>query len=79
MAFPPEDGKQYYGRGPLQLSYNYNYGPMDQTFQKEYQVRDKDSVLKHPDILSDNGYKSMLASMWFYMTPQSPKPSMHEV
>jgi len=25
--WPPVDGVQYYGRGPFQLSWNYNYGP----------------------------------------------------
>lgn len=33
----------------------------------------------HPEWLATDGHKSMLASLWFYMTPQSPKPSMHEV
>ena len=25
-AFPPQGRKHYYGRGPLQISWNYNYG-----------------------------------------------------
>lgn len=24
--WPPTDGMKYYGRGPFQLSWNYNYG-----------------------------------------------------
>ena len=24
--WPPQDGVQYFGRGPMQLSWNYNYG-----------------------------------------------------
>ena len=26
LWWPPVDGVQYYGRGPLQISWNYNYG-----------------------------------------------------
>ena len=29
--WPPVDGVQYYGRGPFQLSWNFNYGPFSQS------------------------------------------------
>ena len=32
-----------------------------------------------PDLVETNGYYAFVSSLWFYMTPQSPMPSMHEV
>ena len=31
-AYPATPGKQYYGRGPFQLSWNYNYGMFSNVF-----------------------------------------------
>ena len=36
-------------------------------------------LLDDPNIVAGDGYTAMSGSLWFYMTPQSPKPSMHEV
>jgi len=35
--------------------------------------------LENPDKVLENGYQAFGAAMWFYMTPQNPKPSMHDV
>lgn len=29
--------------------------------------------------MAENSYTAFASAMWFYMTPQSPKPSMHDV
>jgi chitinase len=36
-------------------------------------------LLKNPEEVATSGYTSMAAGLWFYMTPQDPKPSMHDV
>jgi len=36
-------------------------------------------LLKNPDLVSTNGYTAFASALWFYMTPQTPKPSMHEI
>ena len=40
-AWPPQDGVQYFGRGPIQLSWNYNYGAFSNVFNvpKTYNSR----------------------------------------
>lgn len=35
--------------------------------------------LTHPELVAQDGYTAFAAGIWFYMTPQSPKPSMHDV
>lgn len=65
---------QYYGRGPLQISWNYNYG---QFSNAEY--GDVSTLLDNPDLVATDGNVAISSALWFYMTPQSPKPSMHEL
>ena len=36
-------------------------------------------LLKDPDRVARDGDVAMSAGIWFYMTPQRPKPSMHDV
>jgi len=72
--YPPVEGKDYYGRGPLQLSYNYNYGQ----FSKAY-FGDKNVLLNNPELLATNGEVSFGSAIWFWMTAQPPKPSCHDV
>uniref|UniRef100_A0A0N5ABC8 Glyco_hydro_19_cat domain-containing protein n=1 Tax=Syphacia muris TaxID=451379 RepID=A0A0N5ABC8_9BILA len=68
----------YFGRGPLQLSWNYNYG------QFEHFLRLKKlhfNLLENPNLLMtvNSPPLAMIASLWFYMTAQPPKPSMHDI
>ena len=37
------------------------------------------ALLKNPERVVEDGYTALSAALWFYMTPQSPKPSMHDV
>ncbi|KAK3029641.1 hypothetical protein RJ639_037958 [Escallonia herrerae] len=52
-------GKGYYGRGPLQLSWNYNYGPAGQSIGFD--------GLNNPDIVASNVVVSFKAALWFWM------------
>lgn len=74
-AWPPVSGVQYYGRGPFQLTWNFNYGPYSSIAFNG----DKNVLLKNPDLVATDGRLSMMSAFWFYMTPQSPKPSMHDI
>ena len=47
-AWPPQDGAQYFGRGPFQLSYNFNYGQFSNVFV-ESKYDSKLYFLKHPE------------------------------
>ncbi|XP_066370466.1 chitinase 1-like [Miscanthus floridulus] len=69
--WPCAAGKKYYGRGPIQISYNYNYGPAGQAIGA--------GILANPDLVASNPTVSFETAVWFWMTPQSPKPSCHAV
>ncbi len=72
--FYPIQNVSYHGRGPKQLSWNYNYGQ----FSKAY-YGSKDTLLMHPELLSEEPILSFASAIWFWMTPQQPKPSCHDI
>lgn len=74
VKYPPVKGKSYHGRGPIQLSWNYNYGLFS-----EMVLENKDSLLNNPDLLTTDAELSFAAAIWFWVTPQAPKPSCHDV
>jgi hypothetical protein len=74
IKYPGVIGKQYYGRGPKQLSWNYNYAQFSEVWYGT-----KDTLLEHPDYLSKDAIVSFASAIWFWMTPQFPKPSCHDV
>lgn len=59
---------QYYGRGPFQLSWNYNYGQFSNVFAPAA-YDSKMYLLKNPEKLHQDGDLAMTAGIWFYMTP----------
>ncbi|KQK16674.1 hypothetical protein BRADI_1g29887v3 [Brachypodium distachyon] len=69
--WPCAPGKRYYGRGPIQLSHNYNYGPAGRAIGVD--------LLRNPDLVATDPTVSFKTAMWFWMTAQSPKPSAHAV
>ncbi|KAG8501589.1 hypothetical protein CXB51_003911 [Gossypium anomalum] len=69
--YPCAPGKQYFGRGPMQLTWNYNYGQCGRSIGVD--------LLNNPDLLSSDPTISFKSAFWFWMTPQSPKPSCHDV
>ncbi|CAL5050250.1 unnamed protein product [Urochloa decumbens] len=69
--WPCAAGKKYYGRGPVKISYNYNYGPAGQAIGQ--------NLLGNPDLVATDATVSFKTAIWFWMTPQSPKPSSQDV
>ena len=69
--YQPVAGKSYYGRGPLQLSYAYNYGQAGADLNLP--------LLARPELVSQDGVIAFRAALWFWMKPQVPKPSCHDV
>ena len=69
--WPCAPGKTYHGRGPIQLSYNYNYGPAGRALGID--------LLNNPERVATDGVVSFKTALWFWMTAQSPKPSAHAV
>ena len=69
--YPCAPGRTYHGRGPMQLSYNYNYGPMGRELGVD--------LLSNPDLVTSDGIIAFRSALWFWMTPQAPKPSAHDV
>nr|AAT40738.1 basic chitinase 2-2 [Nepenthes khasiana]AAT40739.1 basic chitinase 2-2 [Nepenthes khasiana] len=69
--WPCVAGKKYYGRGPIQISYNFNYGAAGKAIGVD--------LLNNPDLVEKDPVVSFKTAIWFWMTPQSPKPSCHEV
>jgi len=73
-VYPAEDGQKYYGRGPLQLSYNGNFG-----FASECIFGDKNILLKDPGMVSRKADVAFETAIFYWMTPQASKPSCHDV
>ncbi|MBB6501322.1 chitinase [Pedobacter cryoconitis] len=74
VIYPALPGKKYYGRGPLQLSYNGNYG-----FASDCIYGDKNKLLSDPDLLLKDPVVSFETAIYFWMTPQGIKPAAHDV
>jgi len=81
--YPPVAGRSYYGRGIIQLSWNYNYGAFSSWLHKNGMMKSlitsRDTLLQRPDYVASNGELSILSGIWFWMTPQGAKPSSHDV
>jgi hypothetical protein len=84
--FPCAEAPTYYfGRGAKQLTWNYNYGAFSLAF-----LGDATILLNDPEILITPAGKTtpqgnlgqphlaFVSALWFYMTPQPPKPSMSD-
>ncbi|KAK9164664.1 hypothetical protein Syun_005566 [Stephania yunnanensis] len=69
--WPCAPGKKYYGRGPIQITWNYNYGQAGRAIGVD--------LLNNPDLVSSDPVISFKTALWFWMTPQAPKPSCHDV
>nr|XP_043620862.1 endochitinase [Erigeron canadensis] len=63
--------QSYYGRGPIQLSHNYNYGLFGRSIQRD--------LINSPDLLATDPTISFQSAIWYWMTPQGNKPSSHDV
>lgn len=72
--YPPVANQTYQGRGAIQLSYNYNYGQASEAI-----FNDKNQLLNNPSLVATDPVSAWQTAIWFWMTPQAPKPSCHEV
>ncbi|MCP3688912.1 MAG: hypothetical protein GY784_10900, partial [Gammaproteobacteria bacterium] len=81
-AYTPVAGRSYYGRGIIQLSWNYNYGAFSAWLYDNGMLTDtvtaRDTLLSRPDYVATKGDLSIMSGIWFWMTPQGAKPSSHD-
>ena len=70
----PVAGKSYHGRGPMQLSWNYNYGQFSEAY-----FGDKQVLLNDPDLLLKDSVLCFASAIWFWVRDQYPKPSCHDL
>ncbi|XP_020216512.1 endochitinase [Cajanus cajan] len=68
---PCPQGKSYYGRGPIQLTHNYNYAQAGRALGVD--------LINNPDLVARDAVISFKTAIWFWMTPQGNKPSCHDV
>lgn len=71
--YPAVAGKKYFGRGPMQLSYNGNYG-----YASHCIFANKDVLLNNPELIEQDAVVAFKTAIYFWMTPQSSKPSAHD-
>ena len=64
----------YYGRGPMQLRWNYDYGSFGQ-----YYYQDPDLLLYNPNMLVQDSEAAFASAIWYWMTERDGKPSAHDV
>jgi predicted chitinase len=60
----PAGPAAYHGRGPLQLSWNYNYKAAGDALNAD--------LLQHPNLLQTNATLSWRAALWYWMTQTGP-------
>lgn len=64
------NGHTYHGRGPIQLSYSYNYQAADAALGL--------GITNNPDLVATDPAVAFSTAMWFWMTFQSGKGIPHE-
>ena len=74
INWPAVPEASYHGRGPIQLTWNYNYGYFSALY-----FGDKNILLKNPERVVKDSALAWATAIWFWMAPQPPKPSCHEV
>ncbi|ELG2043071.1 chitinase [Vibrio fluvialis] len=72
--WPCAAGQGYFGRGAKQLSYHFNYG----AFSEAMFDGDATVLLNNPGLVADS-WLNLASAIWFFLTPQAPKPAMLHV
>lgn len=72
--WPCGTGQGYFGRGAKQLSYHFNYG----AFSEVMFNGDATVLLNNPGLVADS-WLNLASAIWFFLTPQAPKPAMLHV
>ncbi|KAG2326706.1 hypothetical protein Bca52824_009434 [Brassica carinata] len=62
--YPCAPGKLYYGRGPIQLSWNYNYAQCGQSLSVD--------LLRQPELVSSNPTLAFRTALWFWVNNVRP-------
>lgn len=70
----PVGEQSYHGRGPMQLSWNYNYGQFSEAYFGNKQI-----LLDNPDLLLKDSVLCFASAIWFWVRDQYPKPSCHDL
>ncbi|KAE9353746.1 hypothetical protein PF008_g4856 [Phytophthora fragariae] len=63
-------GRRYHGRGPIQLSWNYNYYNAGKALGID--------LLGNPDIVANDTAVTWMTALWYWMTPQGGRV-IHDV
>ncbi len=70
----------YYGRGPKQLTHFYNYAGFSAArFVTSGTMKSFNYLLEWPDLVAYDPELYFLSGIWFLMTNQPPKPSIHDI
>ncbi|MBL4674140.1 MAG: chitinase, partial [Arenicella sp.] len=72
--WPCAPNQGYFGRGAKQLSYHFNYG----AFSEVMFDGDAAVLLNDPGRVADS-WLNLASAVWFFLTPQAPKPAMLHV
>lgn len=72
--WPCAPNQGYFGRGAKQLSYHFNYG----AFSEVMYEGDATVLLNNPAQVADS-WLNLASAVWFFLTPQAPKPAMLHV
>ncbi len=70
----PQPAQSYHGRGPMQISWNYNYGQFSETY-----FGNKEKLLNDPSLVANDPVTSFASALWFWTAVQFPKPSCHDI
>nr|QGP73782.1 Endochitinase [Sedum alfredii] len=70
-GYPCLPGRLYYGRGPIQLTHNYNYLSAGTAINE--------NLISNPDLVATDPVITFKTAIWFWMTAQGNKPSSHNV
>ncbi|KDP44268.1 hypothetical protein JCGZ_05735 [Jatropha curcas] len=62
--YPCAPGKKYFSRGPIQLTWNYNYGGAGQSLNID--------LLNSPETVANDAVVSFETALWFWMTNVRP-------
>ena len=62
--YPCAAGKQYYGRGPIQISWNFNYGAAGTALGLP--------LLTNPDLVEQDASVAWKTALWYWMTQTGP-------
>jgi hypothetical protein len=70
--------QEYYARGPLGITGSRAYGMFGDSFGP-ISYDGKSRFLDNPDDVLADSYVAFASAIWFYMTPDKKKPSMHDI